>query len=419
LAFAAEAGVWKLDQAIQYALEHNPQYRSAQYQQNVAKSQKREAITGLLPTLSASASYTRLGQVPTLSFPNPAGPALEFEVGRADNYLYQLSLQQPLFTGGALTQSVRAAGAMEKAGGARLFKAKQDLVLSVKKSYYGVLKTQWLCMIADTSVKQLEALTGQSLSMYRSGMLAEADYLRVKAQLSSTRLFQLQARNGLQASKDAFKNILGLESDTGAVEIPAEILQKELPQVTRETLLRLARGKDPDLRALKLQADAAAMRVNMERSRYWPSIFAVGNYQWKQPNTANEENLEDSWNLTLAAQMTLWNWTASQQKVFQAKMQSQQAQEGLKAVRQGIDLKVSLLFDQYLEKDERVRVSAEGLSASERAYGLSLDRYRLGNITNTEMLDAQRQLMQAKSDHYGALADRETAWAELGYLMEE
>jgi len=87
-----------LYKAIKTALANNTLIREAIEKQKAAVEEKRSAKCDFFPKASASYSYTNLKEKPYAIF----GPS-EIIMGNKDNYRWDVSLVQPIFTGFALS----------------------------------------------------------------------------------------------------------------------------------------------------------------------------------------------------------------------------------------------------------------------------------------------------------------------------
>ncbi|NOZ64616.1 MAG: TolC family protein, partial [Caldiserica bacterium] len=105
LAFA-EGNLLSLQESISIALGNNPSINIAREKIREAQTDKEKARSNFLPKLYTFSSYTRLDKKKTmdLKLPSfPGYPSMPKPVLSDDKiYDYNLSLSQPLFTGGKL-----------------------------------------------------------------------------------------------------------------------------------------------------------------------------------------------------------------------------------------------------------------------------------------------------------------------------
>src|SRR5690242_19281445 len=94
------AQVLTLDQAIKNGLDNNRQLKISNDKVALAEIKYKEAVDLTLPSLKASAGYTRLSDVeePKIQFPGFAEPVALFPV-YVNNYSAKVSLSETIFSG--------------------------------------------------------------------------------------------------------------------------------------------------------------------------------------------------------------------------------------------------------------------------------------------------------------------------------
>jgi outer membrane protein TolC len=202
------------------------------------------------------------------------------------------------------------------------------------------------------------------------------------------------------------------------------------PLPSFDEALALGTRNNPDLRAAEAALRAAQSEVSAARAGYFPTLaldywygidansFArSGNVEVVGPNAIVRERVP---NLGYAAaaslQLPIWNWGATRSKVRQASFRRDQARlERIFAER-----RVLANLREFYNEAETSRAALERLG---RVADLAADslrlanlRYRAGEATVLEVVDAQNTLTQARNAFEDGQARYRTAVATLQTL---
>ncbi len=406
-----------LQESIQIALRKSKVLAVAQERLKEAEARRGEVRAGFLPQISNSSTYTRLDVAPYMSlskFPFPMPPGTPSRVPMGDRNIYSVvtSVQQPLFTGFRLLNSYEIAQYGVQAQRFDLQKTRAEVIFNVENAYWGVVKAQQFEAVSEQAVKQMEAHVKDLENMYQVGMVAQNDLLRAKVQLSNTKLMRIKAANAIQMAKAAFCNALGIALNTDFV-LDAQLKYRPMSEITLEEAKQMALRERPELKAMQYNLKIAQKAVALSRSQWLPNLVLIGNYNYKRPNRENEKKWYRSWDVTLALQMNIWDWGSIHYQTSQAQHRLRQAEEGFEQLKDGITLEVTQSYLALHEAAEKVTVTEQNVAQAQENYRVTEERFKQGMATNTDVLDANTLLTQAKMDHIQALADYNIAQARL------
>ncbi len=418
--FGREKMELTLEESIQIALKKSSSLAIANAKVKESRAKVGEARAGLFPQVSANGSYTRLDEAPSMSlgdFPMlPPGTPAEIKIGDDDMYNSAISVQQPLFTGFRIMNGYSMARYGARAEEFNYQKARSDVIFNVENTFYEVLKAQEFEKVSEQALEQMKSHVRDLENMYKVGMIAENDLLKAKVQLSDTRLMTIRAANGVRIAKTAFLSGLGIPLDTEVV-LKAKLEYKPIPPVGLESAVNEALEERPEIKAMQYNLKIGRKAVSVSRAQWLPSVFLVGNYNYKRPDRTNKWNWYDSWDVTLAVEMNIFDWGAIYYQTSQAKHGLRQMEEGSRQLRDGITLEVTQSYLFLQEAQEKIEVAQKNVEQAEENYRVTQEKFKQGMATNTDLLDANTMLIQAKMEHVQALADHNVAKAMLEKAM--
>jgi outer membrane protein len=433
LCFAGETLTLSLQEAIELGLKHNRTLKISQERVRASEYGVKSARTAFFPQLTGGGTYTHLDQRPFINasgfgrmfeplmapfqnlvdngYLDPAtleglsgGGADRIYVGQADNYLFSLSVQQPLFTGGALRNSYQIAQRDAEVQSWNLERDERQLQLDVTEAFLSLVKALGFLEVTEESIRQLEAHIQDLENLYAEGMIIENDLLKAQVQLSSVRLLNNRADNGVQMAVSYLCYLLDL--DLGTEIVPAEIPEASEGNLNSlSSYISYALRKRPELKAIEAQKEMGKSLVSLQRSKYFPSLFLVGNYDWKRPNRQYEPEFYGSWNVLLTMQLDLFNWGETHYRIEEAQSAYRQVAEASKLLENGVALEVKQAYLTLLEDRRAVELAEEALNQAGENYRVTRENFHAGVATNTDLLDAQAELTKAKTEKVNAHAD--------------
>ena len=414
-----------LKQATRMALDNNHTLAAASYKVDEAKSGVKIARTQFLPKLNAQATYTRLDEIPyldasafgnlfeplqtpfedlvnngyldpsTLSGLSGAGGPGKIIVGDDDNYSVNLSLEQPLFTGFALTNNLKIANYQKKNSELSFRRSKEQVWLSTTLAYWGLIRANEFVKVTEESIIQLESHVEDLKNLLQAGIIIENDLLRAKLALSNVQLQNVRAANGVRLANTALCNVLAIDQST--VIVPTETANtNNAALLSLDDLSHQAIGSRPDYLAVANSLKILDRVKAIRKAEYLPKLAFVANYDWKRPNREYEPEFYKSWNINLVATMNIFNWGQRHHEIQKVKAQKRQLTEFHEQLADYVRFEVRQAYQLVEESRQAVKIAEQAVAQAEENFRVTSTNYEAGVLTNTDLLDAQTGLTQAK-----------------------
>jgi multidrug efflux system outer membrane protein len=412
-----EAGRWwsiygdpMLDALIDESFKTNADLLVAAARVDEARGVLREAGSFLWPTLDAQvgASRSRLSQNTATAFP---GFPNEFNDYRAT---VNVSYEVDLF--GRLRSNKEAARAELASSEASREAVRLALAAQVAKSYYAMQALDQQVALTRETVRLREEALELQRKRYRGGVLSEFELRQLEAETASVRAQLPPLEQARETEEAALSVLLGrtprevMESTVkvaqGETELSAPIVPEGMPS---ELLLRR-----PDLVAAERQLAAAHAQIGVARAEMFPSIALTG-YLGRE--SAQLDNLflgpAGIANIALGLTQPIFAGGRLQARTEQAEARERQAlAQYQQAIRSAFGEVRSALSVQA-----RSRESFDAQSVREQALAdtarLARLRYENGVASQLDVLDAERNLLAARSARIDALRQNRGAIADL------
>ena len=415
--YAQDIKTLTLEQSIQIGLQNSKQIHASLMKVKIAKAQAGQIGASRFFSLDFGASYTRLSEVPPFSVNTPFG---NFVISPSlyNNYNLKLSLQQPLFTGFKLSSSYDAAKLNASAAQQDYTQSEQDLFLNIKNAYWGLFKAIQIKKVVDEDIQTVKAHLEDVQNFYKQGLATQNDVLKVQVQLSQVQLQQIDASNGVKLAMLNLNNVIGLPlsteiklKDSVSVNGSQKGINKSINDLVDEAM-----KNRPELKAMKLRVDASDKGVTAAKGDWYPQVFVQGEYDYARPNQRllpTQDKFYGTWNVSVGLSYNLWNWGATIDKTQQAEANFEQVKDNYKLLSDAVTLDVNQSYLNFVKAKEKVIVSRQTVKQAEENYRVTDEKFKQGLTLNSELLDAEVALSQAKTDYVQARVDYELSLAKL------
>jgi outer membrane protein len=412
----------RLVDCIAQALGKNPSLLISEAKVQAAEARSSEATTALLPQLKFSGRAAELSEVDPfgLKLGPPINISMTLFPSITENYSMKLTLQQPLFTGFKLKKNQEMAELNARATREELTKEQSDLVLNVTTAYWNFYRTVKVEEVIHQSVEQMLEHLKDVNNLSRQGMATDADVMKVQVQCSDVKVRHIEARNAIRLASMALNSILGNSLDLQVMpsDTPTNfqgtdvlVLHKDL-----QALQIRARDHRPELKSMQLHRDMNEAGVTAAKGGWYPQIFLSANYDYARPNqriVPPKDRWDETWDVGVTLQWNIWDWLATHYQTVQAQALLRQTEAGMMQLNDAVTLDVAQQYFNAQTAKEKVDVAYDGMQQAQESYRMTSEKYRNGLTSNTEMLDAEIALLQARLTHTQSVVDCTLALARL------
>ncbi|HLP18243.1 MAG TPA: TolC family protein [Bacteroidota bacterium] len=420
-----------IEQALSIGNENSKSLHMSSLKVQASDARLREANTAALPSVKVNGLYTRLSKVDpfdvgkslnplfvAIGVPNPSVPTDMI----VDMYSARATVQQPLFTGYRISASKDIAEYSATAASQDYAKDKKELAYSIKSAYWSLYKAIEFKKVVDENVEQMRAHTKDAENLMAQGLATTNDVLKVQVQLSDAQVRQIDAANGVLLATIALNNTLGLPLSTEiALASPIDPTPRTI-NGDIDGLVKKAFAERPEIAAMNARLQAGEAGVTLARAGWYPQIALVGNYTYSNPNQRifpQTKKFSDSWDVSLSVSFDVWNWGATAHQTDQAQSMLAQTYDAMGQLRDGITLEVTQNYLNQKQSIERISVARKGVQQAEENYRITDEKFKKGLSLNSDLLDAEVALLQARINYTQSLVDYELAEARLEKAIGE
>jgi outer membrane protein TolC len=381
---------------------------------------KRETVQGRIADLEKSrkeVTLARSGLYPSLDIAYTASwldKATTFENREKRVATGQVSWN--IFAGFRDRYRIRSARFSRQAEFYKLQGVQQDVKLSVALRYLAIYQGRANLKVAEDSVSTLGKLYEDAVNRFQVGLIQKSEMLKFKVDLDNAVI------GGKKAQAELAKSISLLEREVG-VAVDAEKLSfeefGELPGLKEQSFYEKEMlERRSEILFLEELAGAAAMRVGIEKARYYPSVDVAGIYNKydEPPNSFTTD--EDELRTQITLSMNLFDGFGKSSRVSAARFEEDSLRYDLAETKHDFLVQLQNLFLDYQVSIENVEVAEVGIEQAEENLRVNRAAYEEGAAVESDVLDAITNLSRAKFNYVAALSEGFATHFQIGRMVE-
>lgn len=396
-----------LAQAIALAYQTNPTLESSRYDLHAADEGLVQANAQMRPQaqLDVTGTYARTVNGRATNRANPFSP----EADDRDTNQAQVTLTQPVYTGGRAAAARQAAVATIRSGRESLRGAEGDLLLAVITAYVDVRRYSAALEVWRTSAGELEKLTQEIEARRIAGEVTQTDVAQAGAQLSIARQQVVATEQALEGARADYAAAVGRD--------PGELAEEPaLPNVPWrvDDAFALAEAQNPELQRAIFTEQASRAGIVAAKAEGRPTLSLRGTAGLggeAVPYHLRDQDQSYTGGLVLSVPLSAGGAIAS--RVREAEDRNGSDRFRIEAARRDVDRNVSIAWNQMVTANTQADLQGQQRHFAEVQLDGMVNEYRVGLRSTFDVLYAQQQLRDAEVALLASERDRYVAQALL------
>lgn len=305
-----------------------------------------------------------------------------------------VDISLPLFSGGRIKNSVRAATTRVEAGRAVLEAVEGDLFAEAVAAYMDVIRDRAIVELNQNNVKVLQTTLEATRDRFEIGDVTRTDVAQAEARLELARSNLSTAEARLASSIENYKRVVGEPPEVLAPPDPLPPLP-----TTAEQAVRIALVSNPDLVAVNSQARAAGYDVSVARASRLPTVSAVASGDYLNQVTGDTNGLDRSGTATsigISGSIPLYQGGEPAARIRRAQALEGQLLEQIVGTERAVVANVRSAFASYQAALRAIESSRQAVSANELALEGTRAELTVGTRDVLDLLNAEQELLNAQ-----------------------
>jgi outer membrane protein len=418
-ATAVEDRAYSLTELLKLALSINPQTREVEEQAYQANLVTRLAKSQYAPQIDIKA----LGgiQHTPLAIPTNVAPRGYF-VSSSREIFPTLELKWLLLDFGRRKAEVKAAQYNADAAQSTVLGAQEKLIYDVSEAYFETVSAQGRIRAAQKALDAASLTEKAVVNQRNHGRATVVQVAEAQRQTAAMRLALTKASGTADTAFAGLVATVGLPPESHfEIALPPDI-SPETSLRPLNALIDEAIASRPDILAAQDKVAASEAGVDTAKAAYRPTISLAAQLFQNVGQVSSDGSPYSSINRTGNAVFVSFEWALSDggvraTKVSTALSEKSAAEDSLAAAKNSASQQVVQAYNNLKTSlDNRIQALAY-TKASDVAYQATLDSYRRGLSSITDLMSNEAVLAQAQADQEDANADVQIARAALDLAL--
>ncbi|MEE4198565.1 MAG: TolC family protein [Bacteroidales bacterium] len=436
-----ESFSFTLQEAQEYALEHNKTFLNAQSDIALAEEKYKEARGSGLPQVNGAMDYTtnfnyefefafggggdvdpdvvnQALQQTMADYPNwTMEDVMDYQASQAFEQTLQsimpastivmedqanasIQVSQLIFSG-QYWVGLQMAKLSREIAEKSLTASKNDLKENVANLYYGILASQKFLQIIDHILENNRDILEQMQNMYEKGMVEEIEVDQIHMGISELENSKKSMQRSLEYSINTFRFVLGIET-TARIEFRDD-LNEFLEEVVEENLLASSFNIDnnPTFQLMEMQEKIGEKGIAMQKWTYAPTVSGFYSYREKILKSSFDLSPKNTAGLTLNVPIISGGTRSAQ--LSQAKIEYEKINRNKELLEEQLELQNRQLIYELKNALDNYQVQKENVAVAKRVYDNSNNKYKHGQLSVVELNQTRNNYLQAENNYVSSI----------------
>ena len=423
-----ESYSFSLQQAIDYALQHNYTVINANGDIAAAKQKKWETTAAGLPQINAGLDYQnnfelQKSVVPAEFFGGNPGEFTEVAFGTKHTMLARATLSQLIFDGSYIV-ALQASKTYLKFYENEKQKTNIEIKEMVINAYGNVLLAEESVAILEKNKATLSKTLNDTEETFKNGLIEEENVEQLQITLSTINSNLNNTKRLLEIANKMLKVTLGIDIDS-----PLALTDK-LDSLSVSNLdMAFSQGEFTVSNNINYQiatnfTEQRSLELKLQKSKALPSLAANLNFGYNAFNNQFKFfQQEQKWlnysNVGLSLNVPIFSSFGRQAKTQQAKIALDQAKTQLTETEQKLKLGYQKAKSEYEFSIEEYATSKINLNLAERIEKKQEIKFTEGLSSSFDFSEAQRQLYTAQQSYLQSMVNIITKKAALEKILNK
>jgi len=405
----------RLSEAIKIGLENNFSLRIARNEELIARNNNTLGAAGFLPKvdISSSASGTNY---------NTRQELATGEVNETKNYptasVYSgVQLSWTLFDGFAMFANRQRLSTLEEINSIAYQLKVEDVVSDIIVNYYTLSAEKQLLDI----YKEILRLSADRLNIAREKAAIGTSYLLAVMQAEvDYRTDSTQVLRQINRIKDLTITLNKLLGRDPSIQFEIESKIPEVKLYNQDSVITLLKSNNKELLISRLNLRLKQIAIKEAQASRYPRLTLSSAYNFNQSNTPDGStilyrSIGPSYGVTLG--VPLFNGFNVNRNIANARIHLENQQYNLQALENDLTAEAVRLTNNLMLATNLVEIEKKSVQLAKQNSDISIEKYRIGLISDLELRDAQIRYLNAEFRYQNALIQAKSAEIAIQVLM--
>lgn len=381
-------------QAIAIALENNYDIKLAQNDLKIDQENVSLANAGLLPNLSGTFSQNNNNQ--HLKQVRSDGTTQEQDNARNNSMNYGVNLGWTIFDGFRMFARYDQLQELQKQGETELKLMVLTRVSDVMTTYFDLVQQQETLTVLDTAIVISKQRVNTADNRFKIGKAAKLEVLNAQVDLNTDQTNLLRQKELYENTKTYLNELLARDLTTKFKLIDSVTIDDKLKLAD---LMNIASQQNPQIQLALINKRVAELNLKQVKGARYPQVAVTTGYVFNNTESSlgfTQESNSRGLNYGVSASINIFNGFLQNRREKVAKVQIDNSKILIDQQTQTINSQLISAFQTYLTNLELVGLEATNEDIARQNLDITMEKYRIGTITQLEVRAAQLNYVNAR-----------------------
>lgn len=394
-AFAQESDYQRMYRSR--VLEYNQDLKAAGHQTAMRQEMVKSAQADFKPKLSAGGNFNYTGNPLELTLDLPAMSNPVTFQGKDLKYGASLTLAQPLYAGGAIRANYRKAKQENELARNEAERVRNNVLYDADVYYWNTVAQQELIRVTQSFRNSVQELVEVVRHRVEVEYTDRSDLLMAEVKLNDADYQLLQTRNSAEVTRMALNAFAGIDNDE-RLPIDESIRALKQTPVLAGTAESLA-VRRPESRIAQKQVEIEKSALKIADAKFLPQFHIGVDGSYSSPGYNLKADLDPNYAVYAKLSIPLFEWGKRKSTRKASGYRIDMAKEIQGKVDDSIRLEIRTAYYNYAQAIDRVLLTENSLTKARESEEMAMDRYKEGNVSIVEVINAQLYHQQARMNY--------------------
>ncbi len=381
------------EDAVAEALKNNYDIKLASNDLKIDENNVSLANAGILPSLSGT--FSQNNNIQNSRQVRADGTVQELDNARNNSMQYGINLGWTIFDGFRMFARYDQLKELEKLGGTELKFTILTRVGDVLTTYYDLVQQQQTLKALDTAVVISRQRVTLADNRFTIGKAARLEVLNAQVDLNTDTTNFLRQKELYENTKTYLNELLARELTTQFRVADSVGIDDKLKLVD---LMSSASSQNPQIQMALINKRVAELNLKQVKAARYPQIGVNTGYIFTESENSlgfARENSGRGLSYGISANINIFNGFLQKRNENVARLQIDNSKLIIDQQTQAINSQLISAYQTYLTNLELVKLEGRNVEIAEQNLDITMEKYRIGSITQIEVRTAQLNYVNA------------------------
>ncbi|CAN5500864.1 TolC family protein [soil metagenome] len=396
----AQAPLLTLKDAVEIALKNNYNIRLSQNNASIAQNNVTIGNAGFLPQVTGNLASSN--SIQNTKQTRADGTVNNINNANNTSLNYGVNLNWTIFNGFAMFANYDQLKTLNELGALRYRDTIQSTLANVINTYYNLINQNQQLKALQGAIEISRTQLRYANDKYQVGSASGLDVLNAQVNLNTDTANYINQQQQFRIAKVQMNQLLIRDLQTDFSVADTIVVDDKL---VLGDILSKAENQNATILAAQINKRLSEINLRQVKATRYPVVgvnsgYAIGSSQ-TPAGFARSQN-SNGFNYGLTASINIFNGFNQSRLEQNARIGIDNAAISYKQTMLNIGARISNLYVSYLTGLDLTKLGQRNVAIAKRNLDISLEKYKLGNITPLEIREAQRNYLDAQSKFFAA-----------------